>query len=89
MAVFGNPRKPKNVSEGLGLETAGGVRPSVAPPMANQVAGGMMGSLTDMAMERKKEVGGMQSDQSALFTDEKKKRMKNGFTNAPSGFGPA
>lgn len=91
MAVFGQKKKPQSVAEGLGLDTTGGIVSAAPPasPMAQAVSGGMMGSLTEMAMERRKMGGSMQSDQSTLFTDEKKKRMKNGITDATSGFGPA
>jgi len=90
MPVFGLPpnKKSKNMQEGLGLETTGSITaPSKMPDMT---AGGVMGSLTEMAMERKKnngELGDSQGNQQAMFNNKKKKRIASGITNAARSFG--
>ena len=96
MPVFGqNQKKPKNLAEGLGLETTGGTMVAPPPPtISTMAAGGMMGSLTEQAMERKKmnsELGGpTQMDPQGFFNNKKKKRNANGgFTNETGGFGQA
>lgn len=88
MPIFGVPnnKKPKNVNEGLGLENSGAIVPTVKVP---DMTGGAMGSLTEMAMERKKmngELGGpSQMNQQALFNKKKQKKMNNGMN---TGFTP-
>ena len=82
-------KKPKNVQEGLGIDITGGV---VVPPRAPEmIAGGAMGSLSEMAMERKKmngELGGpTQMSQQEFFSNKKRKRTNNGLTDETSGFG--
>jgi hypothetical protein len=89
--IFGLPanKRPKNVQEGLGLENTGSI--TAPPKLPDMTAGGVMGSLTEMAMERKKSAGELggptQGNQQAMFNNKKKKRISHGVSDAASSFG--